>query len=106
MSEPLEKRLRAACVGHPYAKISWPHGLLHEAADALLEIESDEGHEGDMLPASLIAWRERLNWSAAEAARQLGLARNTYMAYEKGRKIPLSVAYACAAIAHGLPPMK
>src|SRR5690554_2559701 len=26
-------RVRAACVGHPYAKIEWPHRLLHEAAD-------------------------------------------------------------------------
>jgi transcriptional regulator with XRE-family HTH domain len=60
-----------------------------------------------MLPAALISWRGRLNWSAAEAARQLGLARNTYMAYEAGtHPIPLYVAYACQAIANGLPPMK
>lgn len=31
----LAKRLRDACVGHPHAKIPWPHRLLHEAADAL-----------------------------------------------------------------------
>jgi hypothetical protein len=29
----LASRLRAACQGHPAAKIPWPHRLLHEAAD-------------------------------------------------------------------------
>ena len=29
-------RLKDACVGHPYAKIPWPHRLLH---DAIAEIE-------------------------------------------------------------------
>lgn len=29
------KRLRAACNGHPAAKIPWPHRLLHEAADLI-----------------------------------------------------------------------
>jgi hypothetical protein len=29
----LAERLRASCVGHPHAKIPWPHRLLHEAAD-------------------------------------------------------------------------
>lgn len=60
-----------------------------------------------MTPASLIAWRKRQCWTAAEAARQLGLARNTYMAYEAGtHPIPLYVALACQALANGLPPMK
>lgn len=31
----LVERLRAACNGHPHAKIEWPHRILHEAADAL-----------------------------------------------------------------------
>lgn len=31
----LIERLRGACVGHPHAKIEWPHRLLREAADAL-----------------------------------------------------------------------
>lgn len=30
------ERLKAACVGHPHAKIAWPHRLLH---DAIAEIE-------------------------------------------------------------------
>jgi len=29
------KRLRARCVGHPNAKIPWPHYELHEAADLI-----------------------------------------------------------------------
>lgn len=31
----LIERVRAACNGHPHAKIAWPHRILHEAADAL-----------------------------------------------------------------------
>jgi len=37
-------RLREACNGHPYAKIAWPHRILHEAADAISSLvrERDE----------------------------------------------------------------
>lgn len=31
----IQARLRGACVGHPHAKIPWPHYLLHEAANEL-----------------------------------------------------------------------
>jgi hypothetical protein len=31
------ERLKAACVGHPHAKIAWPHRLLH---DAIAEIKA------------------------------------------------------------------
>jgi len=50
----LVERIRAACVGHPHAKIAWPHRILHEAADALaakdaaierLVAERDEARE-------------------------------------------------------------
>ena len=58
-----------------------------------------------MTPESLLAWRERLKLSRTEAARRLGLARNTYRAYEAGKRpVPETVALACAAIAYGLPP--
>ena len=33
--EDIVRRLREACVGHPHAKIEWPHRILHEAASAL-----------------------------------------------------------------------
>jgi len=60
-----------------------------------------------MTAASLKSWRERLGLNKSGAAAALGLARNTYAAYEEGRaEIPLYVALACAAIAYGLPPMK
>jgi transcriptional regulator with XRE-family HTH domain len=58
-----------------------------------------------MTPASLAAWRERLKLSRLEAARALGLNRNTYADYEDGkplkngkpRQIPLYIALACAS---------
>jgi hypothetical protein len=34
--DDIVERLKAACVGHPHAKIAWPHRLLH---DAIAEIE-------------------------------------------------------------------
>lgn len=34
-AEGIAKRLRDACVGHPCAKIPWPHRLLHDAADEI-----------------------------------------------------------------------
>jgi DNA-binding XRE family transcriptional regulator len=59
-------------------------------------------------PHSLLEWRKRLDIrSRAEAARRLGLSRNTYAAYEEGRaEIPLYVALACAALAYGPPPLQ
>lgn len=55
-TDDIVTRLGAACVGHPHAKIPWPHRLLH---DAIAEIEklraiyvarpADEWHE-DMGP--------------------------------------------------------
>lgn len=43
-TKELRERLLAACVGHPHAKIPWPHRILHEAASAIerLEAERDE----------------------------------------------------------------
>ena len=58
-----------------------------------------------MTPKSLTAWRERLGLNKSEAARRLGLARNSLEAYESGRSsIPTYIALACAALAFGLPP--
>jgi DNA-binding XRE family transcriptional regulator len=60
-----------------------------------------------MTPATLAAWRTRLGFNKTEAAKALGLSRNGYDYYEAGRsRIPLHIALACAAIAHGLPAIK
>lgn len=57
-----------------------------------------------MTPATLIAWRKRLSWNKAEATRRLGLSRTSYDRYEAGKTtIPLYIALACNALAHGLP---
>lgn len=66
-----------------------------------------------MTPASLKAWRKRLGLSQARAAEEIGIGLATYRNYESGSradgypvKIPKPVSYACAAIAHGLPPVE
>ena len=59
-----------------------------------------------MTAQSLTAWRERLGLNRSEAARALGLSRNSIQHYEEGRAIPLYVALACAALAHGIPPIR
>jgi transcriptional regulator with XRE-family HTH domain len=60
-----------------------------------------------MAPASFKAWRERLHFTTAAAARELGISRNWAMKFESGAApIPRHIALACAAIAHGLIPMR
>jgi transcriptional regulator with XRE-family HTH domain len=62
----------------------------------------------------LIAWRHSLastrrgqrHLSALEAAQRLGVSRTAYRGYEAGTQpIPITVALACAALSHGLPPI-
>lgn len=56
-----------------------------------------------MEAADILAWRSRQGWSIADALRQLGLSRNTYVAYERGTmSIPRYVALACVALEYGL----
>lgn len=60
-----------------------------------------------MTPDSLAAWMTRLHLSKTQAASSLGLARSTLDRYLDGSvKIPPYIALACAAIAHGVPPIK
>jgi transcriptional regulator with XRE-family HTH domain len=60
-----------------------------------------------MTAQSLLAWRKRLNLRQGAAARALGVSSNSLRAYETGeRPVPLYVALACAAIAHGIPPIQ
>ena len=58
-----------------------------------------------MTSENLKAWRERLHWSKAKAARELGLSRTTYIGHEIGKiTIRRPVALACAALALGIKP--
>jgi hypothetical protein len=34
-------RLNDHCVGHPYAKIEWPHRLLHDARDEIERLRTE-----------------------------------------------------------------
>ena len=52
------------------------------------------------------AWRARLGVSKSEAARVLGLSRNSVIAYETGRRpLPRHVALACAAVEADIKPL-
>lgn len=35
------ERLREACKGHPAASVTWPHRLLHDAADEIEQLRAD-----------------------------------------------------------------
>ncbi len=60
-----------------------------------------------MKPESLQAWMDRLHFNKVQASAALGIARSTLDRYLDGSvTIPKSIALACAAIAHGLPPTK
>jgi hypothetical protein len=50
----------------------------------------------------------RMHWRKKQAAQALDVSENGYAAYEdetRERRIPRHIALACAAIAHGLPPI-
>lgn len=58
-----------------------------------------------MTPADLEHWRNTLGVSRAEACRRLGIAPNTWTAYQAGRApIPVYIALACAALIRGIAP--
>ena len=77
----------------------------------LVDLPDDLGacvclHSGvTMTSENLKGWRERLHWSKARAARELGLSRTTYIGHESG-EIPIrrTVELACAALALGIKP--
>lgn len=60
-----------------------------------------------MTPASLSAWMARQKLNKMDAATALGIARSTLDRYLVGEtEIPRYIALACAAVAHGLPPVR
>lgn len=42
-------KLLAACDGHPYARIPWPHRVLHEAREAIEKLRKDNARLRDAL---------------------------------------------------------
>lgn len=51
------------------------------------------------------AWMEHMELNVSKTARRLGLSRNTVAKYQT-EGAPDHIAYACAAIAFGLPKWK
>ena len=92
-----------------YARVPLPGT---EALRAAFTGESTTKVTKPMTPESLRAWRQRMRWTKALAARELGLSSFGYFAYETGKPmkngkptpIPKTVALACAAITHRLEP--
>lgn len=46
----IANKLRDACAGHPAAQISWPHRLLHEAAEEIERLERRVDALENLLP--------------------------------------------------------
>lgn len=75
MSDPsmtvgLVERLRAACTGHPFAKIEWPHRLLHEAADTLAAMGTSKPALQVQPLAETLAERHKSLMQCGDIARQ------------------------------------
>jgi hypothetical protein len=43
--EDLIEQINAHCVGHPHAKIAWPHRLLHDCRDAIATLTRERDEE-------------------------------------------------------------
>lgn len=67
----LAVRLRAACNGHPHAKIPWPHRILHEAADSIETLRVAHRHAAErviVLETTILEAMNRLEANDAEDA--------------------------------------
>jgi len=87
----LVERLRAACNGHPHAKIAWPHRILHEAADRIEALERERA-----------ALRDERDSLIAAAPAQLAALKNAIETHHSGSGRWLQTAY--EAIAKAEPP--
>ena len=87
----LVERLRAACNGHPHAKIAWPHRILHEAADRIEALERERA-----------ALRDERDSLIAAAPALLAALKNAIETHHSGSGRWLQTAY--EAIAKAEPP--
>ena len=73
----LVERLNTACVGHPHARIPWPHRLLHEAAaeiDRLRKVIAGPAAQQLRAAADLVP-TDPLEEVMIEAAEKIGEMR-------------------------------
>lgn len=63
----IQARLKDACDGHPYAKIPWPHRLLHDAIDCIVALRAQAApQDADKLRAENERLREALTECESE----------------------------------------
>lgn len=85
--KPLSDHLREAYDGHPHAKIEWPHRILHEAANALIQSSNTMTH------IQYKAAIKALGLSQERAGDWLGIGRRTSQGYALGEyPVPEPVA--------------
>lgn len=58
-----------------------------------------------MTGRDLSAFRVRMSFTKKALAEALEIDRKTAQRYEDGVRIPRHIALACAALAHGVPPL-
>lgn len=59
----------------------------------------------ELNPMVLLSWRERMGFSARDAAKALGCSRAAWLSWEAGKtKAPRYIGLACAALALGMKP--
>lgn len=61
MSDDITARLAEACHGHPFARIPWPHYVLHEAIAEIRQLRADL-KAARALTARVMRFRRREDW--------------------------------------------
>ena len=92
MTDTIEQRLRNACDGYPSTTISWPHRILHEAADEIERLKADlkraiERDSGGYTPDGK-TWKQAV---FDEAAKRGEAERLLSEAWEKAEAIATTV---------------